>query len=112
MLFERWDIVTALFPFTDIAVRKPRPVLVLSERSFNRDHRHIIGGMITTGARSRWPSDHPIADLPPTGLGTASVVRWKLFTLPFSVIARRIGWLGEDDRSQIIVRASEILPGQ
>lgn len=111
MAFERWDIVSALFPFTDIAVRKPRPVLVLSNAPFNQDHRHVIAGMITTGARSRWPSDHPIADLPPTGLGSASVVRWKVFTLPLSVIARRIGSLGEDDRRAMAACASAILPG-
>lgn len=110
MTFERWDIVTALFPFTDIAVRKPRPVLVLSDASFNLDHGHVIGGMITTGARSRWPSDHRIAELSTTGLGSPSVVRWKLFTLPFSVIARRIGTLGEVDRAQMMVQASHILP--
>ena len=60
---DRWDVVTALFPFTDAPVSKPRPVLVLSNAAFNRAHAHVIGCMITTGARSRWPSDHAIRDL-------------------------------------------------
>jgi mRNA interferase MazF len=108
MAFDRWDVVTALFPFTDDAVRKPRPVLVLSSGSFNRSHGHIIAGMITTAARSRWPSDHAITDLSPTGLRHSSVVRWKLFTLPFSVIARRIGALGAIDRGPLEAKFSSI----
>ena len=63
MAFERWDVVTALFPFTDVAIRRPRPVLVLSGAGFNRNHGHLIGCMITRAARSRWPSDHDILDL-------------------------------------------------
>jgi mRNA interferase MazF len=109
MAFERWDVVTALFPFTDVEMRKPRPVLVLSNGRFNRDHGHVIGSMITTGARSRWPSDHPILDLAPTGLQHPSVVRWKLFTLPFTVIARHIGTLGSADREPLAGRLADIL---
>jgi mRNA interferase MazF len=109
MAFDRWDVVTALFPFTDTENRKPRPVLVLSGEAFNRAHGHVIGAMITTGARSSWPSDHAIADLAPTGLHHPSLVRWKLFTLPFQVIARRIGTLAGSDREPLVSRMTGIL---
>jgi mRNA interferase MazF len=99
--FERWDVVTALFPFTGAPVRKPRPVLVLSNGAFNRAHGHLIGCMITTGAGSSWPSDHPISDLPSTGLSHASVVRWKVFTLPAHLLGRRIGTLAAADRAGV-----------
>jgi mRNA interferase MazF len=101
--FQRWDVVVALFPFTDVEVRKPRPVLVLSDRVFNETHGHFIAAMITTGADSRWPSDHPIADLAACGLRHASVVRWKLFTLPAIIATRRIGVLSSADRRAIRV---------
>jgi mRNA-degrading endonuclease toxin of MazEF toxin-antitoxin module len=52
MVFERWDVAIALFPFTDQSVRKPRPVVVLSDASFNEEHDHVIVGMITTGAEA------------------------------------------------------------
>lgn len=39
--FDRWDIITALFPFVDSLARKPRPVLVLSHSAFNRSHAHL-----------------------------------------------------------------------
>jgi mRNA-degrading endonuclease toxin of MazEF toxin-antitoxin module len=109
MAFERWDVVTALFPFTDIEVRKPRPVLVLSSGRFNRDHGHLIGAMVTTGVRSRWPSDHSIMDLTPTGLRHPSVVRWKVFTLPFTIIARRIGALGPVDQEPLAAQLANII---
>lgn len=109
MAFERWDIVTALFPFTDAAVKKPRPVLVLSGANFNRDHGHIIGCMITTGAGSVWPSDQVISDLLPTGLSHRSIVRWKVFTLSHLVIGKRIGSLPELDRGALSARLASIL---
>jgi mRNA interferase MazF len=107
--FERWDVVTALFPFTDAAVRKPRPLLVISHGDFNRIHEHVVGCMITTGARSRWPSDHGIADLGATGLDHSSVVRWKVFTLPASLLGRRIGRLAGTDRSAVAAIMNEVL---
>lgn len=106
---ERWDVVTALFPFTDAAIRKPRPVLVLSNGAFNRAHGHVISAMITTGAKSRWQSDHAIAELATTGLTHASVVRWKLFTLPLTLLGRRIGDLAPRDRAVVADRLARIL---
>jgi mRNA-degrading endonuclease toxin of MazEF toxin-antitoxin module len=107
--FGRWDIAVALFPFTDVEVRKPRPVLVLSAAAFNRTHGHFIAAMITTGADSRWPSDHEITDLGSCGLRHSSVVRWKLFTLPDTVAPRRIGRLGEEDRAAVAVKIASLL---
>jgi mRNA-degrading endonuclease toxin of MazEF toxin-antitoxin module len=111
MAFERYDVVTALFPFTEVPVRKPRPALVLSAAAFNREHGHVVATMITTGARSRWPSDHDIADLTTAGLAHPSLVRWKLFTLPFAVIGRRIGSLSGADRYAVDTKLRTIFAG-
>ncbi|MCX7327170.1 MAG: type II toxin-antitoxin system PemK/MazF family toxin [Hyphomicrobiales bacterium] len=110
MAFEQWDVVTALFPFTDVDVRKPRPVVVLSGAAFNAEHGHVVAAMVTTGTRSRWPSDHGIADLGLAGLSHSSVVRWKIFTLPYAVIARRIGMLSQADRAVLDRRMSSVFP--
>jgi mRNA interferase MazF len=74
MDFNRWDVVTALFPFVEIAARKPRPVLVLSNLDFNRLHEQFIAAMITTGKTTVWPSDTAISDLNTAGLSHPSVV--------------------------------------
>ena len=109
MAFERWDLIKALFPFTDVPVRKPRPVLVLSNGRFNVEHGHVIGCMVTTAAAGRWPSDVPITNLTEAGLRHPSVVRWKTFTLPFGLIAGRIGSLGADDIASAKAGLLEIL---
>lgn len=95
---DRWDVVTALFPFVDAPIRKQRPVLVLTSRAFHLAHAHLIGCMITTAARSYWPSDAPIRGLAEAGLSHASVVRWKVFTLPAALVGKRIGLLSDADR--------------
>ncbi len=107
--YERFDVLTALFPFIDVPVRKPRPVMVLSNGAFNTANGHVVTAMITTGAGSRWPSDHPISDLAAAGLKHPSVVRCKLFTLPNTQIGRRIGHLAAEDRAQLAVHFEAIL---
>ena len=106
---ERWDVVTALFLFTEAPVRKPRPILVLSNGDFNRVHGHVIACMITTGAGSHWPSDHRIVDLAATGLSHPSLVRWKLFTLPVQVLGRKVGALARPNRAEVTTRMARIL---
>lgn len=99
MAFDFADIVVVPFPFLELPVAKRRPALVLSATTFNDANDHSVLAMITTAARSAWPSDLPIADLAAAGLQRTSVVRWKLFTLPNGLIERRLGRLGEADRS-------------
>ena len=89
--FDRGDVVVVPFPFVDASLAKRRPALILSGRSFNRENGHLLCAMITTATHSRWPSDHPIADLDSAGLAHASVVRFKLFTLPDHLIVRALG---------------------
>ena len=109
--FERFDVLTALFPFIDVPVHKPRPVLVLSGAGFNTANGHVVVAMITTGAGSHWPSDCPISDLAAAGLGHPSIVRCKLFTVPNAQIGRRIGHLSEPDRARIGAHLEAILCG-
>jgi mRNA interferase MazF len=103
------DVVVVPFPFVDIAADKRRPSLILSNRTFNNSHGHSICAMITTAARSNWPSDVAIEDLNPAGLNRPCVVRWKLFTLPNGLILRRAGHLGSRDREKIVSAARHIL---
>jgi mRNA interferase MazF len=100
MIFEPFEIVIVPFPFVDRPIAKPRPALVLSAAEFNRHNGHTLLAMITTAARTHWPSDSPIADLEPTGLLRDCVVRWKLFTLDNRVLGRRSGALGGQDRQR------------
>jgi mRNA-degrading endonuclease toxin of MazEF toxin-antitoxin module len=85
--------------------------VILSNAAFNNAHRQVIAAMITTGAGGRWDSDHAIMDLRPTGLKHTSVVRWKLVTLSFDMIPRKIGTLSQEDRGLLAVKMAGILLG-
>lgn len=89
------------FPFTDIAIAKPRPALVLSAQTANGESGNTIFAMITTAARSHWPTDIPLADAEAAGLTAVSLVRLKLFTLDNRLIARKIGELSPRDREAV-----------
>ncbi|WP_375463871.1 type II toxin-antitoxin system PemK/MazF family toxin [uncultured Methylobacterium sp.] len=56
MAYDRFDVLKVLFPFIDLPIRKPRPVLVASPATFNAANGHVVVAMITTGAGSHWPS--------------------------------------------------------
>jgi mRNA interferase MazF len=103
------DVVIVPFPFVDIAAAKRRPSLILSQLTFNQTHRHSICAMITTAARSKWPSDLVIEDIKNAGLPRTCVIRWKLFTLPNEIILRQAGKLATGDRSNVAAAAQTIL---
>jgi PemK-like, MazF-like toxin of type II toxin-antitoxin system len=108
-MLDRWDEVVAPFPFVDNQNTKPRPVLVLSNRNFNAANGHIIGTMITTGGNTQWNDDHALQDVAIAGLRHASLVRWKLFTLPVSLVTKRIGIIGDVDRGTLAIMLARII---
>jgi mRNA interferase MazF len=110
MICERWNVVVAAFPFTDLPVAKGRPALVLTPRDFNSGTAHSILAMITSARHSRWASDIEIADLKFAGLRSAAIVRLKLMTLFNARISRRIGSLSEVDREAVARELRASLP--
>ncbi|PHS23864.1 MAG: transcriptional regulator [Robiginitomaculum sp.] len=98
--FEQWDVVVVPFPFVDLPVQKTRPALVLSTKVANHENGQTLLSMITTATRSHWPSDCDIEGLREAGLRTPSLVRFKLFTLPNTLIVRKIGHLVSADQTQ------------
>jgi mRNA interferase MazF len=97
----RWAIVVTRFPFTDLALAKPRPVLTLTDRSFHAASRHAVCSMITTGAQSAWPEDLEIFDIGDAGLRKPCVIRAKIFTLSLDMLTRQIGSLSSRDSGRL-----------
>lgn len=95
------DITIVPFPFTDMAVAKPRPALALSGRAANEACGNTVFAMITTAAKSHWPQDVALKDADAAGLTAASVVRIKLFTLDNRLVSRKIGALSARDRQAV-----------
>ena len=92
---------------TSASAAKRRPALVVSNRRFNETHPVAVLAMITSAANAGWPSDVAVTELAGAGLNAESVVRMKLFTLDLALIQRKIGTLGERDRTamETVVRA-------
>ena len=99
-VYDPGDVVIVPFPFTDREASKRRPALVCSSTAFNKQTKHAVLAMITTATHTPWTEDVPITDLKRAGLPSASVVRWKLFTLDASLIMRRAGTLASADRQR------------
>lgn len=109
MICDFGDVVVVPFPFVDIASDKRRPSVILSRAEFNKSHDHSICAMVTTAARSHWPSDITITETKSAGLNRPCLLRWKLFTLPNELILRRVGSLASRDRDAVISTARQIL---
>lgn len=109
MTFERFDIVTVPFPFTDLPVTRRRPALVLSAAAWNAASGHIVCAMITSAGRSSWPLDVQVTDLAAAGLNAPCVVRMKLFTIEAGFVVRKAGVLGSDDVAAVEAGLSAVL---
>jgi mRNA interferase MazF len=100
MICDAGDVVVVPFPFSDIAVAKARPALVVSSAKANERGSETLLAMITTVAAGTRSSDTGLNDLEDAGLKTPCVVRLKLFTLDNRLVARRIGRLSSSDRAR------------
>jgi mRNA interferase MazF len=101
VICNQGDVVVVPFPFVDRPIAKFRPAVVLSTHDFNAANDHTILAMITTAARSGWPSDIEIGEQAEAGINHRSFVRWKVFTLPNQLVARMIGKLGPRDQAAV-----------
>jgi mRNA interferase MazF len=109
VLLEPFAVVRVPFPFTDRAVQRRRPALVISGPAFQRDAAHVLLAMITTARRSSWPLDWQIQDLAPTGLAEACLVRFKLFSLDERLILGQLGHLAASDRRGVRANLDQLI---
>lgn len=97
MAYEQWEVVVVPFPFVNSLKSKPRPVLILSNGSFNLQTGHYIAAMITSSSLNPWAGDTEIKDFAGIGLNKPSFVRLKLFTMDERLVKRKIGKLSKPD---------------
>lgn len=108
MICNHLQVVLVPFPFMERPAAKRRPALVLSKKEFNSDNNHSIMAMITTAKSSQWHSDYKLSNPIRAGLKVDCYVRWKIFTLPNSLIVRLIGELAEEDQ-KVLMEKSRII---
>lgn len=110
--FEPFDIVTLPFPFADRNESVVRPALVLTSHAAFGAHSGVaLVAMITSAKRSAWPFDVAITDLASAGLSVPCVVRAKLNAVDLTLIDRKIGTLGAEDRRAIGEALRGVLAG-
>ncbi len=108
--YPSFSLVRVPFPFTDRAVQKRRPALVVSAPDFQNQSGHLILAMVTTVNQSCWPLDWPIQELEGTGLPKPCLVRRKLFSLDERLILGRLGVLVDQDRSGVATHLRRLIP--
>jgi mRNA interferase MazF len=108
--YPSFSLVRVPFPFTDRAVQKRRPALVVSAPDFQNQSGHLVLAMVTTANQSSWPLDWPIQELEGTGLPKPCLVRLKLFSLDERLILGRLGALADQDRSGVAAHLRRLIP--
>ncbi|MGH7114052.1 MAG: type II toxin-antitoxin system PemK/MazF family toxin [Stellaceae bacterium] len=73
--FDRYDVVSVPFPYTDRAALERRPALVVSEPMLERNFGLLWVLMITAAENRAWQSDVPIPDHHGVGLPIPSIIR-------------------------------------
>jgi mRNA interferase MazF len=73
--FDRYDIVSVPFPYTDRAAIERRPALVISEPALEGRFGLLWVLMITAAENRSWHGDVPILDHRAVGLPIPSIVR-------------------------------------
>jgi len=73
--FDRFDVVSVPFPYTDRPVRQRRPALVVSRPEHEQMTGLLWEVMITAAENRAWPGDVALADARRAGLSIPSVIR-------------------------------------
>lgn len=104
-LFNQGDILIVPFPFTDLSTVKQRPVLVISNDSYNQKTKDIIVCGITSNLKD---ADHSVLisnkDLSEGNIPKKSRIKVaKIFTLEKSIIKKRVAKV----REGVLVKVKE-----
>jgi len=98
-----FDIILVPFPFSDLTAVKKRPCLILCVlRPKGLESHYIVSMMTSSTARITFPYDVSLQDWKKAGLPKKTVVRLaKLVTIDGSLIRKRIGRIGAQDRMHV-----------
>ena len=109
MPYERGDIVSAPFRFSESDRFKLRPVLVVSNAAIYRETGSVVTAMITGANRSSWPLDLAIDEWSAAGLAKPCLIRMKLATIAWETIEDFIGKVSEPLLEEFTIRLAKVL---
>jgi mRNA interferase MazF len=96
--FDRFDVVSVPFPYTDRPIRQRRPALVVSVPSYEQRTGLLWVVMITAAENRSWPGDIVLSDARRAGLSIPSVVRPTKIATIEAEQASRIGSISAAER--------------
>ena len=107
--FDRFDVVSVPFPYTDRPARQRRPALVVSQPSYEERTGLLWVVMITAAENRRWPGDVVLANARRAGLSIPSVVRPAKIATIEAAQASRIGGISAAEGRAVRTAISQIL---
>jgi mRNA interferase MazF len=107
--FDRFDVVSVPFRYTDRPVRQRRPALVVSAPAYEQATGLVWVVMITAAENRSWPGDGRLAEARRAGLSIPSVVRPTKIATIEAVQASRIGSIAPAGRRAVREAIGEIL---
>lgn len=98
MTYSRGDIVFVPFMFTDKAVTKRRPAIIVSSEDYHSSRQEVIVAAVTSNlSRGAMAGDHSLQDWQEAGLPKPSMATGILRTLKQAMIIRKVGSLTTGD---------------
>lgn len=107
--FDRFDVVSVPFPYTDRPIRQRRPALVISSPSYERQTGLVWVVMITAAENRHWPGDVALSNPQQAGLSIPSIVRPTKIATIEAVQASRIGSIGAPEGDAVRAEISRML---
>jgi mRNA interferase MazF len=107
--FDRFDVVSVPFPYTDRPVGQRRPALVVSQPSYEQRTGLLWVVMITAAENRRWPGDVLLANARRAGLSIPSVVRPAKIATIEAAQASHIGGISAAEGRAVRTAISQIL---
>jgi mRNA interferase MazF len=89
--FDRFDVVSVPFPYTDRPVRERRPALIVSVPAHEERTGMLWVVMITSAQHRPWPGDVRLADHARVGLSIPSMIRTAKIATVEARDARKLG---------------------
>lgn len=107
--FERYDVVSVPFPYTDRAALERRPALVISAPTFESRFGLLWVLMITAAENRSWRNDVPIPDHHDVGLPIPSIIRPSKIATVEAARAKRRGRISAATAAEVVEAINAII---
>jgi mRNA interferase MazF len=109
MRYQRGDIVSAPFRFSESDTFKRRPVVVVSNDAVYGETGGVVVAMITSANRSSWPLDLALQNWSAAGLAKPCLIRMKLATIACETIKEFVGKVDAETLDMLGARLVKVL---